>query len=516
MMLAWASPISKESDLRTLLTIILLTLFAGIGHVNAAHATSQQKDESIRLGLPFSDHMVIQQGSRIPIWGKATPNERLTVKLDQVTQTVTADGKGNFKVEFEPLPAGGPHTIKVSGTISTKDSKELIVKDVMIGEVWLCSGQSNMALLLQELPADQQKRIVSNLSASLRIMQIPPTLAKSDAAAMKASWTKGSDIKTLNYAALPLCYGQKLQTCLNKPVGIITAAIPGSPIDVWIPSSHLRNVSPYSRVLQFRQPNTPKEQITFLNGGACSLGFTYMISPLLQFPIKGVLWYQGEANLGRAKEYSSLFTLLIDSWRERWKLETDLPFVYIQLPGCKSLTETLGQGVWVQMREAQSKALEIRNVRQITSFDLGNAQQIHPPKKYELGVRAANQVAEGIYGKKLNSFGPQLKSVDVEGNKVTLTFEYAGDQVGTGLTLVGKDCFEIAGINNQFQHAHAEISANTVKVWSDQIDKPVYLRYCYSDYSESYLTNKSGVPAAPFQINLFAEKRRLKSPQILK
>ncbi|MBX9941363.1 MAG: sialate O-acetylesterase [Candidatus Obscuribacterales bacterium] len=455
--------------------------------------------------------MVLQQGCTIPIWGKAAPNELISVKLDQNTQTVNADGKGNFKVEFEPLSAGGPHSIGISVRSNTRDIKEIVIKDVMVGEVWLCSGQSNMALLVQELPGDQQKRIVNNLNANLRIMQIPPTLARGDAAQMKASWTKGSDIRTLNYAALPLCYGQKLQSNLNVPVGVITAAIPGSPLDVWIPSSHLRKVSPYSRVLQFRQANTPKEQITFLNGSACSLGFTYMISPILQFPIKGVLWYQGEANLGRAKEYASLFTLLIDSWRERWKLEqSDFPFVFIQLPGCKSLTETLGHGVWAQMREAQSKALEIRNVRQITSLDLGNAEQIHPPKKYELGVRAANQVAEAIYGKKLNSFGPQLKSADLEGNRVTLTFDHAG----TGLFLIGKDCFELSGINSQFLPAHAEISANKVKVWSDQLDKPVLLRYCYSDYPESYLTNKTGVPAAPFQINLFAERRKLKTTQV--
>lgn len=496
--------------MRPLLNIILLTFFSVIALCNTAIAGTPQKSEPIKLGLPFSDHMVLQQGCSIPIWGKAAPNELVAVKLDQNTRTVSADGKGNFKVEFEPLPAGGPHTIDVSVKESTKDTQKIVVKDVMVGEVWVCSGQSNMALLVQELPSEQQKRIVNNLSANLRIMQIPPTLTRGDAAQMKASWTKGSDIRTLNYAALPLCYGQKLQNHLNKPVGVITAAIPGSPLDVWIPSSHLRKVSPYSRVLQFRQANTPKEQITFLNGAACSLGFTYMISPILQFPIKGVLWYQGEANLGRAKEYSGLFTVLIDSWRERWKLETDFPFVFIQLPGCKSLTETLGQGVWAQMREAQSKALEIRNVQQITSFDLGNAEQIHPPKKYELGVRAANQVAEAIYGKKLNSFGPQLRSADLEGNKVTLTFDHAE----TGLLLIGKDCFEVSGINNQFQPTQTEISANKIKLWSDQIDKPVHLRYCYSDYPESYLTNKTGVPAAPFQINLFAEKRRLKTTPV--
>lgn len=486
------SIVSNKLLLPAVLFLFITTLAGAPGQAQA--------QPKLRLAVPFTDHMVLQRDKTTKVWGTASPDAQIEISIGKQLKIGKASSKGKFKLELEPLGAGGPYTLTVKAKSKDGSGESQTVRDVMVGEVWLCAGQSNMSMPVKDLPIKEQEQIKSDLSNKLRVLQMPITLKTKATTKTCAAWSGAMDLDVSNYSALALAYGKKLQEKLGCPVGILVAAVPGSPIDTWLPASSLKSIEPYCSVLSTRGDNIAPADLSYRNGAACAMAYNGMIRPLIPYTIQGVLWYQGEANLGRAKEYGTLFPLLIDKWRSAWNQEPpEYPFVFVQMPNCRYFSNTLGEGVWAELRDAQSRATSLQNVTQVTAIDLGDADDIHPKRKTALAERIAAQVKGKIYGAQEKCCGPNPIRFERNGNAVFVTFENAV----SGLTLVGNGCFQIAGMNGKLVTAQCEAKGNKVRVWNDLVKNPVEIRYCWTDSPDGYLINQAQVPAAPFLKSLF-------------
>jgi sialate O-acetylesterase len=468
-----------------------LALAAAVGFAPAARADVQPHPL-------FTDHMVLQREADVPVWGLAAPGEEVTVSLGDATAKATADKDGKWLAKLPPQKAGTGHTLGIKG----KNSVEL--KNVAVGDVWVCSGQSNMQQSIDgSWDADRYKNQKQNPNVRLFTVSTRAAAAPlTDQTDLKhfSSWAEPNAGNVGGFSAVAYHFGNHIQKSLGDvPVGLIHTSWGGTPAEAWTSLAAL-DADPQLKHYADKLRGANGK----VNQNSPSALYNAMIHPLLPFAVKGAIWYQGESNAGRAYEYRTLFQAMIRDWRAKWG--TELPFLCVQLAPWHAND---ADGVsWAELREAQLLATkQLPKVGMAVITDVGDLLDIHPKDKFTVGTRLG-LAARGIaYGQKVVSSGPVYRDAKFEGNKAVLSF----DHVGGGLRAAyGKlNGFEACGADKVFRPAQAVIKGDTVEVTAAGVDAPVAVRFGWKNYPVVNLYNvnpdKKGValPATPFRTDDF-------------
>jgi len=433
----------------------------------------------------FTDGMVLQRGVELPVWGTADDGEEVTVTLGKDTQTTKAQG-GKWQVKLKALPAGGPHEVTIKGKNS------VTLKNVLVGEVWVCSGQSNMEWSVNA-SADPEKVKANSKNPMIRLFQVPRRVSDKPDPTLVGSWKECGPETIGNFTAVGYHFGADLQKNLNVPIGLIQSAWGGTIAETWMPAKHLAEHSELKTLLKDVDAKKGPNQATALYNG--------MIYCLQPYPIKGAIWYQGESNASRAHQYRTLFPLMIQSWRDSWN-NPDMPFLFVQLAPFMAITSEPQESAWAELREAQLlTTTKLKNAGMAVITDVGDPKDIHPRQKAPVGERLALAARSIAYGEKVVSSGPVYDSLKIDGNKAVLSFK----SVGAGLTLKGEKLtgFTICGEDRKFVNADATILEDKIVVSSPNVAKPVAVRFGWANYPVVNLWNKDGLPASPFRTDDF-------------
>ncbi len=477
----------------------------------------------VRLNALFTDHGVLQRGKRLPVWGWAENGEQVAVEFAG-QRVVTIAQNGRWRVWLAPLAASAePRVMRVTGHNTVE------VQDLLVGEVWLASGQSNMAWLLKS-SFNPETDIQAATQPNLRLFTVPRLKAQAPVENVKSAWSLCSPDAAREFSAVGYYFGRDLQAALGVPVGIIHTSWGGSSAEAWISENHLKADREFSRDILDPYPATYRKwqeakmawEAAKLAAEQKGVAFTQpqpglgwkpselyhgMIAPLLPYAIAGAIWYQGESNAGRAWQYRRLFPAMIQNWRTDFG-QRDFPFLAVQLaPWDRNKKRTLEEitaapveSDWAELREAQNYSAQVlKNVGVAVITDVGDKDDIHPVKKEPVGARLALLARTIAYAdKKIVSSGPVYRKLSVSGNKALLTF----DHVGHGLTSKGEVVtgFAVAGEDRKFHWGEARIeTGNRVSVVSSNVAKPVAVRYGWADYPVLNLGNDAGLPASPFR-----------------
>ncbi len=477
----------------------------------------------VKLPAIFSDHLVLQREASVPIWGWAEPGEEVSVTVGVQTQSSKAGADGKWSVAFNALAGGEGLTLTVKG------HNTLVVKDVLIGEVWLGSGQSNMALTVSRALEFAKEQEAAKLP-QIRMFTVRSGASDTAQADCQGTWVVCSPETVGGFAAALYFCGREIHQTIGVPVGLINSSVGGTPIESWI-SPEAQKASPelkpyfeslskveklfnpekakaaYEKELatwkeaaqQARTdgkapPPTPRDPMAVREkkGNVGGL-FNGKIAPLIPYAIRGVLWYQGEANSAPAKAqfYQYQLPLLIKDWRARWGAE--LPFAWAQLPNFD------GGSVrdWPTIREAMLKTLAVPKTGMGINIDIGEAGNIHPQNKQEAGRRLAQWALGTVYGKAVATSGPLPAGHEMRGNEVVLKFTH------TDGGLKAKDGelrgFVIAGEDQQWKPAQARIDGERVIVSAPEVPQPRAVRYAWENNPSCNLYNGAGLPASPFR-----------------
>ncbi len=462
--------------MKRIITILLSTL-AAMG----AHAVPV-------LGPLFSDNMVMQQETDAPIWGKARPGKTVTVSCswNKAVATAKADKEGNWKAVVRTPKAGGPYTVTVS------DGHAVTLRNVMVGEVWLCSGQSNMEYPVrgwaQVLDADRE--VAGAGHPGIRLLQIRKVAAERPQAAVAAntpSWQVSSPQSVPGFSAVAYFFARELSGRLHVPVGVIDATWGGSNIESWISGETLKLVPEFADSIARTGYHPWRNSQTALYNG--------MIHPPVPMAMRGVCWYQGEQNELRGHQYRDLFTLLIRDWRKQW--QHDFPFYYVQLANFHERREEPVEALWAEVREAQDMALRLKHTGMAVAVDVGQGDNVHYPNKQEVARRLALIALAKTYGQDVVYSGPRYASYEVDNDKIVISFTHTDG--GLAARNQALNSFTIAGADHRFHRAQARIEGDKVVVWSRQVKMPVAVRYAWQDNPDADLYNGAGLPAAPFR-----------------
>ena len=476
----------------------------------------------------FTDNMVLQRGTKAAIWGTATDGEKITVEFRDKKGETTAKN-GRWEVRIETGDAGGPFTLTISG------NNTIEIKNVLVGEVWIASGQSNMWWPLK-LTADPEKMAANSSNNQLRLFTVPMRSTVKPAGNVKGQWTECGPKTVTDFSAVAYYFGRDLQKALGVPVGMIHTSVGGTPAEAWTskrtleaypelkgiaeqftravedyPKTADKYVADLEKYLETARkarsegkplPKAPAQPAAPSSGyGSPTVLYNGMIAPLTRYAIKGAIWYQGESNAGKAYQYQTLFPAMIKNWREDWKQE-EMPFLFVQLAPFMKINPDPMESNWAELREAQRlTAVKVKNTAMAVITDVGDEKDIHPPQKEPVGARLALAARAIAYGEKIEYAGPTYESMNVEGYKATLTFK----NVGRGLVAKGGPLtgFTIAGEDRKFRRAKAEIVEDRVVVSCDEVEKPVAVRFGWANYPVVNLWNKDGLPASPFRTDDF-------------
>jgi len=496
---------------------ILLAVLAGCSSLFAA---------SFRLAAPISDHMVLQREKPVAVWGWADAGESVTVAFAGQSKTATADADGKWMLKLDALKASAePRTLVVSG----KDGHKLEVKDVLVGEVWLGSGQSNMAMTVQSSYHFDAEKVAAKFPL-IRHYRETSTHSASPAAEGKGVWQECTPDNVGGFSAILYFFGREIHQEVGVPVGLINTSVGGTPIESWVSaetqSSDTETKSVYDNLLKTYQgfdavkattlyekqlaawkiatakakaekadlPRKPFEPIASRNfkGGPAGL-YNGKVANLAPYTLRGMLWYQGEGNAGAAAGlYHKQLSQLVTSWRTLWNDE--VPFAWVQLPNYTSP----GEG-WPRVRESMMKTLELPKTGMAITIDLGDAKDIHPKNKQDVGKRLSFWALGTVYGKNVPAIsGPLPAGSSISGNAITVSFKHTngGLKSMNGAALTG---FQIAGEDKQWKAAEAKIVGETVVVSSAEVTQPAAVRYAWKDWPEYSLANGASLPASPFR-----------------
>ena len=482
------------------------------------------------VALPdlISAGMVLQQKQHVPIWGTADPGEPVTVRFAGQSKKTTASPDGKWLVKLDPMSASAtPATMTILG----KNTIELA--NILVGEVWLVAGQSNMQRLLSETAngdaaiaaADHPRIRLFNVSRQVAFKHAPPPLAR---------WQVCSPQTVKEFSAAGYYFGVELENELHVPIGLINSSYGGSQAEAWTPveyllaSDDLRPTVDRTKTWDEERPRVRVEYDEALKkwraeadkaiaAGArptpspavpdalreyriASSIYNGMIAPLIPFYIRGAIWYQGESNEARAQQYEILLPVMIKAWRERWG-EGNFPFGIVQLPNYRDPKPEPADEPWSHVREAQRRtAMTTPHSGLIVTIDIGEAHDIHPKNKLDVGKRMARWALADVYGRKLTKSGPVFREAKSAGSKMIVKF----DVTGSGLKIRDGDKldeFAIAGADHKWHWANAKIAGkDTVEVWSDAVAQPVAIRYAFNNNPRHpNLSNETGLPATPFR-----------------
>ena len=479
----------------------------------------------------FGDNAVLQQGRRVPVWGTASEGERVTVSFGgQKVEAATKNGK--WMAWLEPMKSSfTPQTMTISG------SNTLTMTNILVGEVWLCGGQSNMERKFPQLvstdpsqlpPVNLEKEIAAADLPAIRHILIPQVTSSNPLSTISTTWMICSPKSVTNFTAVGYFFARDLQKELNVPIGLINSSWGGSIAAAWsrhealetnpalnpILTDYNKDVAAYPERLARYQADEPKIQARytkalaeakakgqrppnpphppgdpFKNVNSPSYMFNAMINPLIPHAIRGVIWYQGETDRLKADQYQKTFPALISDWRNLWS-EGDFPFLYVQIAPCKMIGP--------EIREAQLLSLKrTTNTAMTVITDWGHPNNMHPIHKEPVGHRLSLAARALAYGEKIEYSGPLYKAAQINGNSITISFDH------TGNGLVAKDGplkgFLIAGSDKVFIPAQAEIKGESVVVSAPEVTTPVAVRYGWTNVPDVNLFNQAGLPASPFR-----------------
>ena len=492
-------------------------LVCGLAILLAAAATNAHAD--VKLPAIFSDHMVLQRDTPVPVWGWAEPGEVVTVSIAGQTKTATTDAAGKWSVKLDKLSAGGALTLAVSG------KNKISVSDVLVGEVWLCSGQSNMHFRMNRVEHSQEEIAAAN-NPSVRFFSVEEQFAQKPATNVNGAWKPVSPATAAECSAVAYYFARALQQKLNVPIGLVVSSVGGTRIETWMQPKTLatlgaspvllekwKNVSPdefekidtaYAEFQKQRdvihpqavkdakapgQPVPPAPERPAMRCHDCPGALhNGMIAPLQPFAIRGAVWYQGEANSSQAANYEKLQPALIADWRRAWGDE--LPFLFVQLPPYKATPPAFREAQFRIWQRTPQTAMAV-------TTDVGDAENIHPTRKQPVGERLALAARALSYGEQLEYSGPVFKSMSVESNRVVVSFAHVGDGlVAKNGSLKG---FTVAGADRKFHDARAVIEHSTVILTSENVVKPIAVRYGWANNPDCNLYNRAGLPASPFR-----------------
>jgi sialate O-acetylesterase len=472
----------------------------------------------------FGDHMVLQQGKELPVWGKAAPGEVVKVTVGAQEASAIADGAGGWMARLSPLAPGAPVEMTVSGKDNT-----LTFTNVLVGEVWAGSGQSNMQWTVNN-SANPEAEIAAANYPDIRLFYVERKVADTPQDDCNGQWMVCSPETISEFSAVLYYFGRELHKELGLPVGLIHTSWGGTPAESWtrrptleadpalnvivqrwdgIVAEYPRARKAYETALaeweeaaakaksegnpEPAKPNAPTSPDS--PHRAASL-YNAMIAPLVPYAVQGAIWYQGESNASRAYQYRNLFSTMITDWREAWG-QGAFPFYFVQLANFRDRKAAPAESDWAELREAQNMALALPNTGVAVTIDIGDAKDIHPKNKQDVGKRLALNALAKTYGRKVAWSGPVYQSLRVKGPKAILQFEHAdGGLKARGGTLEG---FAVAGADRQFHWADAKIKGKRVVVSSDNVAVPVAVRYAWADNPEATLYNNAGLPASPFR-----------------
>lgn len=458
----------------------------------------------VKLPAIFSDHMVLQQGIDLPFWGTADPNEDITVTVGGKSVTAKANDKGQWSVKVPAVQEFGPVAVKVAG----KNAIEF--KDVLIGDVWICSGQSNMEWSIEHSGNPQAELAAANYP-QIRFVQIPKVPSTVPLADTKNPWTNvtpdhvkgltggGGTYGQGGLSAVGYYFGRELHHKLKRPIGLIHCTWGGTICEAWASDAMLRNDAEYSEILaRTAKENSDPNQSG--NKNRASVLYNGMLVPIRPFAVKGAIWYQGESNAGRAYQYRKLFPAMIADWRKQWG-QGDFPFFFVQLAAHLPRQTGPMESNWAELREAQTMTLSAPKTGMAVTIDIGDAADIHPKNKQDVGKRLALNALSVAYGQNNVAAGPLYRSMTVEGNKIRIQFHH----VGSGLVAKGEKLtgFAICGADKKFVWAAAQIDGDSILVSSDAVKEPIAVRYAWADNPECNLFNKEDLPASPFRTDDF-------------
>ncbi len=497
------SPLSSRL-LRTTLAPVLAAALVGTLHAD------------VRLHGLFSDNMVLQRGRPIPVWGWADDGEDVTVEFRGAKRSTTAR-QGRWKILLPVQKAGGPDTLTVRG------NNVLSLTNVLVGEVWIASGQSNMEWPLRA-SRDATNAIATATHPHLRLFTVPKLKSQTPVDNVKSAWVECTPETVPGFSAVAYYFGLDLHHALDVPLGLINTSWGGSPAEVWMSHETLAAHPRYLKeILQpapgqwerFEQqqaawqketddlkaqgqqqtkarPRAPWRPSELYNG---------MIAPLIPFAFRGAIWYQGESNAGRAHQYRTLFPDMISNWRRDWN-QGDFTFLAVQLAPYMKIQPEPKESAWAELREAQWLATrKLPNVGLAVITDVGEQDDIHPRKKQPVGARLALAARHLAYQQNIPWSGPQFSRLNVKNNQAFLSFSHVyGGLVSRNGKLTG---FTVAGPDRKFVWANAHIDGRRVVVSSPDVPHPVAVRYGWADYPEVNLWNVEGLPATPFRTDDF-------------
>jgi sialate O-acetylesterase len=476
----------------------------------------------------FSNNTVLQQGMKVPVWGTADPGEKVTVTFQGQTVSTTAEN-GKWIVVLNPLKAGGPLEMTIAG------KNTIAIKNVLVGEVWVCSGQSNMAMQVIRTENAEQA-IAESANPKIRLFTVPHAGADEPQRDVNGKWSECGPQTVGMFSAAGYFFGKDLQKKLDVPIGLINSSVGGTPAESWTSREMLASrpetkpiLEGYARALQLYPEAQKRHEAAMAKWKAEAAaarkrgekfakrapyepmgpknpkrpgGLYYaMISPLQPYAIRGAIWYQGEANAGRAWQYRTLFPLMIENWRTDWK-QGDFPFLFVQLAPYMKITDQPADSNWAELRDAQLYTTQAsQNTAMAVITDVGDENDIHPKKKQPVGERLALGALALAYGQKIEYFGPVYKSQEIKDGTAVLRFDHLGGGLVTkGDKLTG---FTIAGADGKFVNAEAKIVGDMVVVSSPQVSTPVAVRFGWANYPLGNLWNKAGLPASPFRTDDF-------------
>jgi sialate O-acetylesterase len=479
----------------------------------------------ISLGTPFADGMVLQRDRPAPVWGWTEPGQTVTVELAGRTQSAQADANGRWRVTLPAVSAGGPHELIVRGP------DEIRSKDVLVGEVWICSGQSNMDMALNGVDNASQEIAAADYP-QIRTLRLPVRGSglPRDRLDQRPGWQACSPKTASGFSAVAYFFGRELHRRLDVPIGLIVVATGATPIELWVPrqglaltselaewseaarqadQQHHQELAKYRLALAAWEaagkaagqaaPAEPVHPYLLKDNDRRGLGtfFHGAVAPVAGYGIRGMIWYQGESNRGDSSQTYFIFhKALVQGWREVWG-QGEFPFYYVQISALDSWRPNWQiPEIW----EGQTMVLQLPNTGMAVIHDLcRDLKNIHPKSKAGVGRRLALWALAKTYGvKDLPYSGPIYKSHEIEGQRVRLRFDYTfgGLQSRDGRPL---DWFTVAGADGEFVPAQAEIDGDWVIVWSQQVEQPMAVQFAWDETAQPNLVNGAGLPAGPFR-----------------
>ena len=494
----------------------------------------------LKMPAIISDHMVLQQNQADLIWGWDTPGTKITVTFSGQDYSSSAGDDGKWSVKLAPMAANAtPQTLTVVGSAKRE------VLDVLIGEVWMCSGQSNMQFPLYSGPGkfggdwNGDLEVAASKLPNLRLIRVPNVGTQEMQKDFKGQWQPSTPETASPFSAVGFLYGRYLHQILNVPVGLIDNSWGGSAAEAWVRRTSLDKEPQFKRLmdsiakheaeahaekarLDYEQamikwkaavaqakaehkvsPRAPESPQQWLSGRFRAGNiFAGVLHPTLGYGIKGVIWYQGESNSNRAYEYASLFPFLIDQWRKEWN-QGDFPFYWVQLASFKAVQTLPGESEWAELREAQTKTLLSTNTGQAVIIDLGEGKDIHPKNKHDVAARLVRWALAKDYGMKLPYRSPEFKELAITGNRALITFDCFGSKLRPFGVEEARG-FAVCGADKAWHWATGKIiGENQVEVNSPEVAVPVAVRYAWGDNPVCNLFSNDGLPVTPFRTDDF-------------